>query len=93
MPKSNDAEPTIRCDGREEGSLAEAKRLVLLLGENRFGPPDSMTKTAVESIHDVKRLEEMGVHVLDVASWTDLLNPTKARRRNGRPRSKEGPSR
>jgi predicted transposase YdaD len=73
-------------EGRQEGYLAEARRIVFLLGENRFGPPDLQTRTTLESIDDVVRLENMSVRVLRAKSWADLLNLPSPRRRNGRSR-------
>jgi flagellar biosynthesis/type III secretory pathway protein FliH len=73
--------------GREEGTVTEAKRLLLLLGESRFGPPDARTQAALESIADVRRLEELSVLVQNVDGWHTLLGLPRSRRRNGMRRS------
>ena len=59
----------------EEGRVAEAQRLLLMLGGDRFGEPDEPTRGTVESIHDVERLERMTMRVYDanVHDWDDLL--------------------
>jgi len=72
--------------GQAQGAVAEAKKLLLLQGSNRFGPPDARTQSALERIDDLARLEELSVRLLHVESWQELLGPP--RRRNGRrPRS------
>jgi hypothetical protein len=63
-------------EGRNEGRVAEAQRLLLMLGGNRFGEPDEATRGAVEAIHDVERLERMTmrVHDANIPDWEGLLN-------------------
>jgi predicted transposase YdaD len=79
MDKSPSYQAILR-DGRNEGLIegrvAEAQRLLLMLGGNRFGEPDEATRGAVEAIHDVDRLERMTVRVYDedIADWEGLLN-------------------
>jgi predicted transposase YdaD len=65
-----------RNEGLIEGRVAEAQRLLLMLGGNRFGEPDEATRGALEAIHDVDRLERMTVRVYhqDIADWEGLLN-------------------
>jgi predicted transposase YdaD len=60
-------------EGEEKGALAEARKIVLRLGRNRFGPPDARVTAAVEAIADVERLEELGERLLSAASWDELL--------------------
>jgi predicted transposase YdaD len=73
--------------GKEEGALGEARKMLLLLGERRFGPPDAQTRAALENIQDRERLEAMIVRHQQAADWQDLLTPRAPRRRNGRRRS------
>jgi len=58
-----------------EGRVSEAHRMLLMLGEARFGDPDETTRGAVEAINDVERLERMTKRVLDtsVHDWSGLL--------------------
>jgi hypothetical protein len=62
--------------GLIQGRVAEAQRLLLLLGGNRFGEPDEATRGAVEAIHDVERLERMTVRVYDanIPDWEGVLD-------------------
>ena len=62
-------------EGRNEGRVVEAQRLLMLLGGNRFGEPDEATRGAVEAIHDVNRLEALSLRIfdVDVRDWDELL--------------------
>ena len=71
--------------GREEGRTEEARRLLLLQGETKFGPPAAATRAALESIGDLAYLEELGMRLMTASSWQDLL-PSPAPRRKGRRR-------
>lgn len=57
----------------DEGRGEEARKLLLLQGERRFGPPDAATVAAVRAITDLERLERLGVRLLEVDSWAELL--------------------
>jgi hypothetical protein len=46
-------------------------------GRKRFGPPDTATKTAIEAITDLARLETLTERLLDVTSWQELLGGRK----------------
>lgn len=59
--------------GRREGALAEARRFLLELGEDTFGPPPAHVTAAVEAITDVARLEALGKRLRHADSWDDLL--------------------
>ena len=63
-------------EGRDEGRVIEAQRLLLRQGGIRFGTPDETTQWTVEAIKDLDRLERMSDRVVDMAinHWTDLLN-------------------
>jgi hypothetical protein len=62
-------------EGRTEGRVAEAQRMLLMLGETRFGVASETMRSAVEAIHDVERLERMTRRILDmnVEDWNGLL--------------------
>src|SRR5208283_3067164 len=64
----------ILTEGRNEGRVGEAQRMLLMLGETRFGEPDEATRGAVEAILDVERLERMTKRVLDtnIQDWNGL---------------------
>ena len=65
----------ILTEGRNEGRVGEAQRMLLMLGETRFGEPDEATRGAVKAILDVERLERMTKRVLDtnIQDWNGLL--------------------
>jgi hypothetical protein len=56
-----------------EGRTEEAKRLLLLLGEQRFGPPDERTRRAIAAMADLDRIERIGARLLEASGWGDLL--------------------
>ena len=64
-----------RDEGRTEGRIAEAQRLLLLQGEIRFGVPDATPRSFIEATQDLERLERMSKHILDadLHHWADLL--------------------
>jgi hypothetical protein len=62
-----------RAAGRAEGRAAEARELLLQLGEQRFGPPDERTLATLAAIGDHTRLRALATHLLDAASWDELL--------------------
>jgi predicted transposase YdaD len=63
-------------EGLIEGRVEEAGRILLMLGEDRFGEPGEATRRAVEAIRDVERLERMAmrVHDANLSDWEGLLN-------------------
>jgi hypothetical protein len=72
----------------EEGAAKEARKFVLLLGSNRFGQPDPTTRAALEAINDAERLERLGVRMLQVSSWQELLAKPRAQRHRRPPNRK-----
>src|SRR5262249_8269317 len=77
-----------REEGREQGRVEGGRRLLLLQGETKFGPPDASTRAASQSINDPARLEELGVRWVSASSWQELLAQPTPRRRNGGRRAK-----
>jgi hypothetical protein len=73
-----------------EGRTAEARRLLLMLGEQQFGAVDADTRAAVESIGAVERLEELVRKVSRAGSWQELLAAVTRPRGNGRRKGKGG---
>ena len=66
----------------EEGKAEEARKILLLLGGDRFGEPSAKVQAALNSLADVSRLEELTVRVKHAASWQELLGPAIPRRRS-----------
>ena len=57
----------------EEGEIKRSKKMLLLQGNRRFGPADASTQAAIEAIDDLDRLEELGLRLLEVGNWKELL--------------------
>lgn len=73
-------------EGRAKGRAEEARQFVLTLGENKFQKPaGKAVRESLEAISEVSELEALGVRILHVNSWEDLLagkKPTPRRRRS-----------
>jgi predicted transposase YdaD len=61
-------------EGKAEGKLEEAKRILLRQGRKRFGPPKAAIKSTIESIADLVRLEHLSDRILDAKSWDELID-------------------
>ncbi len=57
----------------DEGREREARKIILRLGQQRFGPPTEEVRTRVQAIADLGRLEQLIDAILTAASWSDLL--------------------
>jgi predicted transposase YdaD len=60
--------------GLAQGMLKEAKGILLLLGEKRFGPPDPAARSAIEALTDREKVEYLTQRLLEVESWHALLD-------------------
>ena len=56
-----------------EGRAEEARRLLLLLGESRFGKAPARVREALETIDSAERLEQLNLRLLRVNGWEELL--------------------
>jgi predicted transposase YdaD len=74
-------------EGRAEGAVAEAKKVLRLQGDEAFGGPDAATAAAIEQLTDLTRLEEMLKRLRSAQSWQDLLGRTPSGRRGRRRQS------
>jgi hypothetical protein len=59
--------------GARTGELKGECRFLLRLGRSKFGEPDAATLATLEGITDPERLEGLGVRLLHVNTWKDLL--------------------
>jgi hypothetical protein len=59
------------CQGRVEGERAG----LLRIGAQKFGPPDSVTRSAIDAITDPTQLESLLDRLLGANSWQELLAP------------------
>jgi len=73
-----------RAEGLVEGQAKEARRLLLILGQDKFGVPDAATRAAINAITDIKRLEKLIRECQRAGSWQELLGQSRPPRRNGR---------
>ena len=60
--------------GRGEGAVAEARKLLRLLGEGKFGEADAATAAALERIDDLPRLEDCVKRLPTAPGWRELLD-------------------
>ena len=67
--------------GITQGLIQESRKLLLLHGGKRFGPPDERITKTIEAIDDLAELEKLNLKLHDVKSWQELLEPPRARRR------------
>ena len=58
----------------DEGQEKRAKKDILLIGEDRIGPPDESIKTQLESITDLDRLDRMVRRALKALTWQEILD-------------------
>jgi predicted transposase YdaD len=58
----------------EEGEIRRSHRNLLLLGKERFGPPDEAVKNELLAIRDLERLERLVQAILTAKSWRVLLD-------------------
>lgn len=71
-------------EGRNEGAVAEAKKVLRLQGDDAFGIPDSRTAATIERINDLPQLEDLLRRLPGETSWEGLLGPLVAGSRKGR---------
>ncbi|MBX9583334.1 MAG: hypothetical protein K2X87_23780 [Gemmataceae bacterium] len=55
------------------GAVRGARRLLLVMGQKKFGPAPEGVAAALDGIADPDRLERMAERILDAAGWDDLL--------------------
>jgi hypothetical protein len=68
----------------QEATLQEARQMLMLVGQERLGKPDTGTAAAINAIADVRQLEELARRAVHVRSWRELIGQPAPRRRNGR---------
>jgi hypothetical protein len=57
----------------DEGAEKAFRKVILLQGEDRFGPPDESVKTQLQLITDLDRLERMARRTPKAASWQEII--------------------
>lgn len=58
----------------EEGQEKQARKYILLAGEERIGAPDVSTKAQIERINDLERLDRMMRCALKAGDWQEILD-------------------
>jgi predicted transposase YdaD len=59
--------------GIEQGLGQGERRVLLLLGEKRFGKPDASIQQALEAVTSLEVLEQMATRIMEVETWQELL--------------------
>ncbi len=77
--------------GKAEGEISEARKMLLLQGRSRFGEPPPEAVAALDALSDVSRLEELGVRLLSASSWQELLGLNGSGSRRQRTAVGDGP--
>jgi predicted transposase YdaD len=57
----------------DEGQVVRARRDVIELGTEKFGPPDSATVAAIERLDDLDILSRLLRRILRTSTWEELL--------------------
>jgi predicted transposase YdaD len=68
-----------KAEGEAKGMTVEAKRILLRMGQKRFGPPGEAIVAAIGGITDREQAEALTERLLDVSSWDELLAPPTPR--------------
>jgi hypothetical protein len=77
-----------KAEGMDEGMAAEARKMLLLQGRDRFGEPSAKIVALLDSVSDLHRLEALLIRLLHVKTWEELLDLNgTARRPRGRKKS------
>ena len=69
---------------KHEGRLAEARRILVLIGQGKRGKLSEPAMAAIYAEDDLDRLEELCKRLLVEDSWEALLGLPPRRRRNSR---------
>jgi len=59
--------------GEARGEARGEMKMLLLWGSKRLGEPDANTLATLQSITQVEVLERLGIRLLEVESWSELL--------------------
>jgi hypothetical protein len=60
-------------EGWLKGRLEQARRMLLLIGEKIFGPPDAEQVAKINAINSLERLRGMGEMLIPPESWEQLI--------------------
>ena len=69
-----------RTEGEARGALAEARKVLRILGTEAFGEPQARTLALIEGVSELDKLEELLKRLRTAKSWQELFNaPARAR--------------
>ena len=71
-------------EGEAKGKADEARKMLLLMGRDRFGEPSAKIAALLDAVTDLSRLEALVIRLLHVKTWAELLGA------NGTPRQPRG---
>lgn len=75
----------------QEGGTKRSHHMLVLQGTRRFGPPGEKTRSKIEAITDLDRLDALSLRLLEVNSWQELLAEDKAPKPSPRrPKKRKG---
>jgi hypothetical protein len=57
----------------DEGKEKQAKKAVLLVGQQQLGPPDESIRVRLDGITDLERLDRMICRAVTAADWQEIL--------------------
>jgi predicted transposase YdaD len=60
-------------EGEAMGKIEEARTMIFLQGRDKFGEPSAEVEAALNVLSDVRQLEQLGLRLLRVSSWEELL--------------------
>jgi hypothetical protein len=60
-------------EGETAGQVRHARRTLLRLGRQQFGPPDPQIEAAIEAISSLDRLDQLTDQVLKSKNWQELM--------------------
>jgi hypothetical protein len=58
----------------EEGQEKARREDILVVGEERFGPPEEALRVQLANITDLERLKRMHRRAVKAASWQEILD-------------------
>jgi hypothetical protein len=58
----------------DEGQEKALREIILVLGQDRFGPPEESVKASLNNIADLNRLKRIARQTPKAASWQEILD-------------------
>jgi len=70
-----------KAEGKVEGKAEEARKMLLLMGRDRFGEPSAKIAALLDAVTDLGQLEALVIRLLHVKTWEELLGVNGPTRR------------